>query len=619
MDRISNADDADDSPSRSNPRLRKDARCLPSIVDHPLISSSTGAADAGNSSSSSSSFVRSLRTAPDVRAGTNLQRHSLLGLQLPANSYVLDHLIGHQQSQQSPCRSNNDPIDIESHKSLTSGIKGGIDAQRQQYLFLDALKRGKQSSNQPLSDMLSNQYLLQRQRLLQLQQMQSQEAISYYLLQQRLVTDSVNSHRWATNSNIISGGSLAHDTRFQATGRNILGDSLNGANNANQLLSFFKTQPAQQEHLQSLLQPQSQQGLSSQSMNNDVSRMVDALFFEQQLSTSGRLLTADLAGRRTLDPATLSSWQALLNFQNFSSMHSVSAPEKLTESSTVATSNHMAQNLAEASSLLSRIRESNATEQNGAYGVISNSAKRLKKSTSDSSLAMPSGPPTALISIGTSNNATFVSGAQTQPKNEHKIIPMAIPADKQTLSEYQCLVREQIMFFAANDEDVSGSVQGRNRPIVLGQVGIHCIHCWREQHRDQNTTVQHRYTRQKPRGASYYPSKLSGIYQAAQNMVTNHFMESCRNLPMDVRNKLVAPRSNVSGGFDMQHQQKQRQQCPPISATKRGWATSNAGGGKQYWANAAQMLGIGETEEHGLVFTAQFNNGSGITNPDAGQ
>lgn len=36
--------------------------------------------------------------------------------------------------------------------------------------------------------------------------------------------------------------------------------------------------------------------------------------------------------------------------------------------------------------------------------------------------------------------------------------------------------RKQIELFEAKQEDVDAGAQGRNKPIILGQVGIRCIH-----------------------------------------------------------------------------------------------------------------------------------------------
>jgi hypothetical protein len=147
-------------------------------------------------------------------------------------------------------------------------------------------------------------------------------------------------------------------------------------------------------------------------------------------------------------------------------------------------------------------------------------------------------------------------------KVDERLIPISLPSDEENLSEYQCLVRKQIYLFEARAEDVDSNAQGRNRPIVLGQVGIQCSHCC--------SLSPGRRTR----GSVYFPGKLAGLYQAAQNMAINHFTDSCQHIPEAKRAK--------------------------IRLLKEQKATI-VGGGKQYWANGARVLGVQETE-NGLVF-----------------
>jgi len=134
---------------------------------------------------------------------------------------------------------------------------------------------------------------------------------------------------------------------------------------------------------------------------------------------------------------------------------------------------------------------------------------------------------------------------------------LSLPRDEERLSDYQCLVRKQIQVFAAGPDDVDSHAQGRNKPIVLGQVGIRCRHC-------AGVSSHHR-----GRGSTYYPSKLLGLYQAAQNMASCHLCESCRSIPEPLKQELNVLRERKS----------------------------SAGGGKQYWADGAKALGLVEMED----------------------
>jgi len=140
-------------------------------------------------------------------------------------------------------------------------------------------------------------------------------------------------------------------------------------------------------------------------------------------------------------------------------------------------------------------------------------------------------------------------------------IQLYISCDDDSLSDYQCLVRKNIELFEARREDVESNAQGRNRPIVMGQVGIRCGHC---------TMLPPKH---RARGAVYYPAKLYGLYQAAQNMASSHLCEHCQHVPASIRAELLKLKDRKS----------------------------SAGGGKKYWADGVRVLGVFEDED-GLRF-----------------
>jgi hypothetical protein len=109
--------------------------------------------------------------------------------------------------------------------------------------------------------------------------------------------------------------------------------------------------------------------------------------------------------------------------------------------------------------------------------------------------------------------------------------------------------------------DVQWNAQGRNKAIVLGQVGIRCKWCSRLP------------TWSRSRGAVYYSATLDGLYQAAQNMAKNHLCKHCRLIPQDVR-------ENLTGLRDCKRR---------------------AAGGKKYWAEGAKVLGVYQCDD-GLRF-----------------
>jgi hypothetical protein len=125
------------------------------------------------------------------------------------------------------------------------------------------------------------------------------------------------------------------------------------------------------------------------------------------------------------------------------------------------------------------------------------------------------------------------------------------------LSEYQIMVRQQLEIFQAGPEDVECHTQGRKKQVCLGQVGIRCRHCAGFP------------LRVRGRGAVYYPAKLDGIYQAAQNMAGSHLCQACQQIPVPLKQQIRKLRER----------------------------RDNASGGKQYWADGCKALGLYETEE----------------------
>jgi hypothetical protein len=144
----------------------------------------------------------------------------------------------------------------------------------------------------------------------------------------------------------------------------------------------------------------------------------------------------------------------------------------------------------------------------------------------------------------------------------HNPVELFRPIDSTVLSEYQCFVRKQIEFFEADEIDVKSNAKGRNKAIVLGQVGIRCRHC---------ATILPRY---RSRGAMYYPTKMQLIYQAAQNMVKIHIHQRCSHVPEEIQYKL----------------------------SKLHKSKCAVGGGKVYWDEGAAASGVYEASDNCLRF-----------------
>lgn len=137
-----------------------------------------------------------------------------------------------------------------------------------------------------------------------------------------------------------------------------------------------------------------------------------------------------------------------------------------------------------------------------------------------------------------------------------------LSCDPDNLSPYHVAVRKNIELYEALEIDVGSGAQGRNRPVVLGQIGIRCRFC------------SHVPPKERARGAAYYPSKLLGVYQAALNLAKTHLCESCPLVPSELRAELCRLRDQK---------------------------TSAAMGGKVHWAKTTEVLSVHE-DENGLRY-----------------
>jgi hypothetical protein len=152
--------------------------------------------------------------------------------------------------------------------------------------------------------------------------------------------------------------------------------------------------------------------------------------------------------------------------------------------------------------------------------------------------------------------------SQIQSNTGHKAVSLTlyIPDDDGKLSENQIFLRQNIELFRATELDILSLTRGKNKPIVMNQVGIRCCHC------------KHVPVGRRKKGSTYFPSTLMGLYQAAQNLSVEHLQSGlCNELPPDVRERF--------SGF--------------ASGKKCGVS----GAGKKYWAEAGRTLGLVDTDD----------------------
>ena len=209
--------------------------------------------------------------------------------------------------------------------------------------------------------------------------------------------------------------------------------------------------------------------------------------------------------------------------------------------------------------LLSQAAMQNQLSLNNALLAARFGMNNLGNLTATAAAAGLTGVPRGL------NNSIFFTGGNVGvnvSKPRRRPITLYMECDMDSLSEYQCLIRQQIELFEADKLEAASSVQGRNKQVVEGQIGIRCRHC-------ANIPP-----RKRQKGSMYFPTKLDRIYQAAQNLSGFHLCENCEHVPEPLRKRILLLRERKSP----------------------------AGGGKRYWGEGVRCLGVVE-DQTGLRFS----------------
>ena len=133
---------------------------------------------------------------------------------------------------------------------------------------------------------------------------------------------------------------------------------------------------------------------------------------------------------------------------------------------------------------------------------------------------------------------------------------LAMPTDSDSLSDRQCYVRaEMCEIFAATEKDVAARHSKGAQKLVVGQVGIRCIHC------------AHLRPRDRAERAVCYPSSISRIYQTVADMQRFHF-EQCTQIPKRVSD---------------------------VYKTLKTTRPRGVGSPQAYWVQSAKSLGLVDT------------------------
>jgi len=129
-------------------------------------------------------------------------------------------------------------------------------------------------------------------------------------------------------------------------------------------------------------------------------------------------------------------------------------------------------------------------------------------------------------------SSTSATISKSQPKSAISKISLAIPEDKDWLSDTDCFVRRNLEVFCASNDDIFSAQTDRKFPITLGQVGIRCIHC--------------AATSEGARGnAVNFPYSIDGIYEVVRELQKLH-LESCVNLPAETSQEMANLKTSTS-------------------------------------------------------------------------
>ena len=165
-------------------------------------------------------------------------------------------------------------------------------------------------------------------------------------------------------------------------------------------------------------------------------------------------------------------------------------------------------------------------------------------------------------------------------------IPVSDSGDVDYLNPLHCFVRRHIEFFVADANACSEPSPGRKSPVVVGQVGLRCIHC-------ANLPPKQRVKR-----SICYPPSITGIYHAVSNMKFDHFA-ICKGLPEASRQEFADLRNSCS---------------------RRGTATGSTNCTKQNKTSTTQTTGV-KPNKHlkGTKSTSSSDSSTGSSGVSTGQ
>lgn len=188
-------------------------------------------------------------------------------------------------------------------------------------------------------------------------------------------------------------------------------------------------------------------------------------------------------------------------------------------------------------------------------------------------IAAPASPPVAR-NVACSTTATATSSRSSTRRGWR----LTAPLDEQHLNPLHCFVRRHIELFVADKDDMAAPAPGRKTRVVLGQVGLRCIHCTNLHPKD------------RVKRAVCYPAAVGGIYHSVSNMKFDHF-DKCRGLPETDRAIFTALRSSCG-----RHGPRSSSGSVASNNVAVAGAAANSNSTAQYYHDSAFVLGLIDTD-----------------------
>ena len=107
--------------------------------------------------------------------------------------------------------------------------------------------------------------------------------------------------------------------------------------------------------------------------------------------------------------------------------------------------------------------------------------------------------------------------------------------DQRQLSKFNTLVTQSIELVEATEHDLqllNASKRNLKRKPIIGNVGIRCIHCFR----NGNAST----------GAISYPAHLGNLSHNIYNMATRHLLQTCQSIPSAFREEMQLAKSTTT-------------------------------------------------------------------------